>query len=197
MEDKKVYFFEGTVYVFFVVLFLLMTILGATASIWQLVSKSQNSANVSSAFNFISVDVDPNQHYVFAKCDPKDVEVGQLILFNKSVVSGQDTLSIGTLLEFRPDDNFGELVIKDSVSNEEIVRPSTYFLGQLSSDDFFSYSMVGLLNSSIMFFGFTLVPLALLITFVLIHNKKTAQNKTTEPKSKRAKRLFNIGKSNK
>ena len=196
MSNEKSPFLSGFIYIFVVTLFSLMLLLGASATIWQLVSKSHNGG-VSSAFNFVSAQFD-GKSYVFTKCNVEDVEMGEIVLYNQSAQSDEITLSMGKLMEVRPDDNFGEIVIHDTILDQDVVRPTTYFLGVLSGEDGFSYAMVTTLNEPIMFYLFTLFPivvLAGLILYRVYQNKKDGN----APKrlSKREQKLAQIVKSNK
>ena len=177
MSEKNKDFLSGTIYIFLVAFFLLMFILGATASIWQVASKN-NNGTTSSAFNYIAVEFD-DAKLVFNKCDIEEVEIGELVLYNESAESGEVVLAYGKLKELRKDDNFGEIVVWDETNQKDVVRPITYYLGQFSDDNEFSFAVVSLLNDPIMFYLFTIFP-ALVLAFLIlykIHQTKQSKNK--------------------
>ena len=194
MSDHKNRFLDGTIFTFLVALFSIMFVLGATSTIWQIVSKN-NNGGTPTAFNFSEFSTD-GHYYTFRYCDINEVDVGDLVLYDRSAQSGVVTLSVGTLKEIRDDNDFGEMVVFDTLTNEEIVRPITFFLGQKTGEDYFSYILVGLLNDQIMLYLFTIFP-AVVLVCLLFYYKRTHQTQQKQPKSKRAKKLASIANSNK
>ena len=195
MSEERIPFFSGFIYIFMMSLLCVMFALGATSTIWQLVSKKQTG--VSSAFNYIPATIE-GKNYVFERCNPQDVELGTLVLYDVAVESGVVNFSIGTLTEYRKDDNFGEIVILDKISEQEVIRPASYFYGAYSADDNFSFSMVSVLNSSMMLYLFVILPgvgIACLVGYKVMQNKKDGSGK--RHLSKRKEKLAKIGKSDK
>lgn len=172
--------------IFFGILFAL----SATATIWQWVSKA-NNGGVSSVFNYVAVQTNDNEFYVFSKCNPEEVVFDELVAYNKSSESNSVQVSIGKFKEIIEDSPFDKIKVVDVKTSEEVIRPVSYFVGTYSDNNHFSYLMVSLLNSDIMLWLFALPSLCVLIITSLIivkKNKKEGGKKL----SKREKKLAEI-----
>lgn len=198
MSNEKRSFFQSGWYLTLVIFFALMLVLGATSTIWQIVSKQQHNG-VSMAFNYISAyDAQENKCYVFSACDPKTLPENTVVLYNQSAESGKVEYMLGTLKTFMEDENFGEVLLTNNKTGEDVILPATYVLGQLSSQDYFSCILVSLLNSSLMLYLFTIFPLVMLVVLWICRVFASKNNSSKPHKlSKRQQQLAKIGSSNK
>ena len=182
-------FFKSGYYLSLVIFLVLLLILGATTSIWQVVSKNNNK-DISSVFGYIDVySLAQDEGYVFSVCkidDLKDLKEDTVILYDKTYDSGIT------------DGDFGNVELKSWQTGTVETYPSTYVLGVQTDTDHVAYILVALFNSSIMLWGFTIVPIVVLIVLLICRKKfSNANGLTSAKKSKRQQRLAQIGASNK
>lgn len=194
-------FFKSGYYLSLVIFLVLLLILGATTSIWQVVSKNNNE-DISSVFGYIDVySLAQDEGYVFSVCkidDLKDLKEDTVILYDKTYDSGKTELMIGTFKRYITDGDFGNVELKSWQTGTVETYPSTYVLGVQTDTDHVAYILVALFNSSIMLWGFTIVPIVVLIVLLICRKKfSNANGLTSAKKSKRQQRLAQIGASNK
>ena len=189
MSAEKSGFFHSAVYLVITVCLFLMLALGVTCTIWKLIS-SKNTGGMPTVFGYAAQEVDngiSKEYYVFERCDINALKPNDIILYNYSVESGKMEASIGKVISVTKDGNYGEIEINDIVKDVNVSRPSSYLIGKQSSKDHFSYMIVGMFNSNIMLYLFTLFPLAALIILNILARYHDGHDKLVKPKKKNFK----------
>ena len=158
-----------------------MLALGATCSIWQFVS-AKNNCGVPSVFGYMAVDVDGENFYTFSRCSVEDLKENDVIVYDYANESGITTISIGNFVQYIEDGDFGNIVINDTIHGTTEIRPASMLMGKKTNSDRFSYTLIGLFNSSIMLYLFTITPLALIL--ILEFSRKYVDNHDSKPKHK-------------
>ncbi len=184
MSAEKSGFFHSAAYMVITICLFLMLVLGATCTIWKLVS-SKNTGGVPSVFGYVAQDVDKGEskeYYVFERCSIDSIKANDIILYNYSVESGKVETSIGKVVSVNKDVGFGEIVIEDTVKSTVVTRPASYLIGKQSSKDHFSYAIVGMFNSNIMLYLFTIFPLATIIILDLLRRYHDGHDKPVKNK---------------
>lgn len=178
MSAQKTGFFYGIFYRVLVILLSLMLVLGATSTIWQFISASNNNG-VPAAYGYMSVDVNHKDFYTFVRAGAEGLKANDLVLYDYAKDSNTTTLSIGKFVEFVPDGDFGNIVVQDIIHNTTETRSATVLLGKQVGKDHFSYAIVSLLNSMLMLYIFTIIPLVAII--ILEFARKYVDNHDAKP----------------
>ena len=181
----------GSAYLLILIFFGILFAISATATVWQWVSKA-NNGGVCSAFNFVAVQTDDNEYYVFNKCDANDAIYDELVAYNKSSASNTAEVSVGKFKEIIEKNPFDKIRVIDEKTGEEVIRPVSYFIGTYSDSNHFSYLMVSLFNSEVMLWLFALPSLCVLVvtTFIVVKkNKKEGGKKLSRREKKLAEKI--------
>ena len=181
MSAQKAGFFYGIGYRILIIALFLMFALGVTCSIWQFVS-ARNNNGVSSVFGYMSVDIDGQNFYTFSRCSVEDLKENDIILYDYANESGVTTMSIGQFVQFIEDGDFGNIVVNDTIHGTVETRPASMLMGKKTNADHFSYALIGLFNSSIMLYLFTITPFVLILILAL--SRKYVDSHDAKPRRK-------------